>query len=224
MSFIIANGHLKPQMLQFNINIINTVNKKKQYQHSGSYLPWYGVSMPYLWAGLSVLSQFLKKNVSLDCINHFGERRSVSLTFFTLGVVPLIDQSIDWLRNCMLIKGCWQQIRHRMTRKLDVSQWDGLSYQECRRRSLHHCNRISYQTLALALKKKRLTIKFLFSWQIGTLFHIYNRVFANQVEEVDKYLYSKLTSLCTLTLTVYVFLSQSFFLEPHIQMMLRLKL
>lgn len=163
-------------------------------------------------------------SAGLDCINHFGERRSVSLTFFTLGVVPLIDQSIDWLRNCMLIEGCWQQIRHRMTRKLDVSQWDGLSYQECRRRSLHHCNRISYQTLALALKKKRLTIKFLFSWQIGTLFHIYNRVFANQVEEVDKYLYSKLTSLCTLTLTVYVFLSQSFFLEPHIQMMLRLKL
>lgn len=150
MSFIIVNGHLKIQMLQFNINIINTVNKKKQYQHSGSYLPWYGVSMPYLWAGLSVLSQFLKKNVSLDCINHFGERRSVSLTFFTLCVVPLIDQSIDWLRNCMLIEGCWQQIRHRMTRKLDVSQWDGLSYQECRRRSLHHCNRISYQTLALA--------------------------------------------------------------------------
>lgn len=107
LSFIIANGHLKFQMLQFNINIINTVNKKKQYQHSGSYLPWYGVSMPYLWAGLSVLSQFLKKNVSLDCINHFGERRSVSLTFFTLGVVPLIDQSIDWLRNCMLIEGCW---------------------------------------------------------------------------------------------------------------------
>lgn len=138
-----------------------------------------------------------------------------------------IDRSIntvDWLRNCMLIEGCWQQIRHRMTKKLDVSQWDGLSYQECRRRSLHHCNRISYQTLALALKKKRLTINFLFSWQIGTLFHIYNRVFANQVEEVDKYLYSKLTSLCTLTLTVYVFLSQSFFLEPHIQMMLRLKL
>lgn len=35
LSFIIANGHLKIQMLQFNINIINTVNKKKQYQHSG---------------------------------------------------------------------------------------------------------------------------------------------------------------------------------------------
>lgn len=224
MSFIIANGHLKIQMLQFNINIINTVNKKKQYQHSGvisldteSLCPIYELDCQFS-------PQFLKKNVSLDCINHFGERRSVSLTFFTLGVVPLIDQSIDWLRNCMLIEGCWQQIRHRMTRKLDVSQWDGLSYQECRRRSLHHCNRISYQTLALALKKKRLTIKFLFSWQIGTLFHIYNRVFANQVEEVDKYLYSKLTSLCTLTLTVYVFLSQSFFLEPHIQMMLRLKL
>lgn len=224
MSFIIANGHLKIQMLQFNINIINTVNKKKQYQHSGvisldteSLCPIYELDCQFS-------PQFLKKNVSLDCINHFGERRSVSLTFFTLGVVPLIDQSIDWLRNCMLIEGCWQQIRHRMTRKLDVSQWDGLFYQECRRRSLHHCNRISYQTLALALKKKRLTIKFLFSWQIGTLFHIYNRVFANQVEEVDKYLYSKLTSLCTLTLTVYVFLSQSFFLEPHIQMMLRLKL
>lgn len=211
-------------MLQFNINIINTVIKKKQYQHSGvisldteSLCPIYELDCQFS-------PQFLKKNVSLDCINHFGERRSVSLTFFTLGVVPLIDQSIDWLRNCMLIEGCWQQIRHRMTRKLDVSQWDGLSYQECRRRSLHHCNRISYQTLALALKKKILTIKFLFSWQIGTLFHIYNRVFANQVEEVDKYLYSKLTSLCTLTLTVYVFLSQSFFLEPHIQMMLRLKL
>lgn len=26
---IIANGHLKIQMLQFNINIINTVNKKR---------------------------------------------------------------------------------------------------------------------------------------------------------------------------------------------------
>lgn len=35
LSFIIANGHLKIQMLQFNINIINTVIKKKQYQHSG---------------------------------------------------------------------------------------------------------------------------------------------------------------------------------------------
>lgn len=164
-----------------------------------------------------------------------------SLTVLKKECQPWLHQSLWWKKisvldifhsrcgpidrwNCMLIEGCWQQIRHRMTRKLDVSQWDGLSYQECRRRSLHHCNRISFQTLALALKKKRLTIKFLFSWQIGTLFHIYNRVFANQVEEVDKYLYSKLTSLCTLTLTVYVFLSQSFFLELHIQMMLRLKL
>lgn len=151
-------------MLQFNINIINTVNKKKQYQHSGNYLPWYGVSMPYLWAGLPVLSQFFKNNVSLDCIIHFGERSSMSLTFFTLHVVPSIDQSIDWSQNCMLIEGCWQQIRHRMTRKLDFSQWDGLSYQECRRRSLHYCNRISYHTLALALKKRR-------DWPLSLCFH-----------------------------------------------------
>lgn len=82
-------------MLQFNINIINTVNKKKQYQHSGvisldtkSLCPIYELDCQFS-------PQFLKKNVSLDCINHFGERRSVSLTFFTLGVVPLIDQSID---------------------------------------------------------------------------------------------------------------------------------
>lgn len=152
-------------MLQFNINIINTVNKKKQYQHSGSYLPWYRVAMPYFWAGLPVLSLFFfLNNVSLDCIIHFGERNSMSLTFFTLRVVPSIDQSIDWLRNYMLIKGCWQQIRHRMTRKLDVSQWDGLSYQECRRRSLHHCNTISYQTLALALKRRR-------DWPLNLCFH-----------------------------------------------------
>lgn len=79
LSFIIANGHLKIQMLQFNINIINTVNKKKQYQHSGSYLPWYGVSMPYLWAGLSVLSTVLKKECQ-----------------------PWLHQSLWWKKICVL--------------------------------------------------------------------------------------------------------------------------
>lgn len=151
-------------MLQFNINIINTVNKKKQYQHSGSYLPWYRVAMPYFWAGLPVLSLFFFKTMSA-LIASFTLVKEIQCPWhFTLRVVPSIDQSIDWLRNYMLIKGCWQQIRHRMTRKLDVSQWDGLSYQECRRRSLHHCNTISYQTLALALKRRR-------DWPLNLCFH-----------------------------------------------------
>lgn len=93
LSFIIANGHLIVQLLQFNINIINTVNKKKQYQHSGSYLPWYRVAMPYFWAGLPVLSLFFFKTMSaliasftlvkeIQCPWHFSlsvwSRRSIN--------------------------------------------------------------------------------------------------------------------------------------------------